>query len=111
MKKSIVYEIMETKSSMYLSQFRLWLCFIITTLVSLSSSTRWYDDHISLKEIHAEETFHFPKNFLFGTASSAYQVLSSSFFFTSVLKYNTILCFNISFVVCSYGIFSMKELT
>ncbi|KAL9287648.1 Beta-glucosidase 47 [Arabidopsis thaliana] len=73
MKKSIVYEIMETKSSMYLSQFRLWLCFIITTLVSLSSSSRWYDDHSSLKEINAEESFHFPKNFLFGTASSAYQ--------------------------------------
>ncbi|VVB12163.1 unnamed protein product [Arabis nemorensis] len=61
---------METKSSMYLSQFPLWfLCFIIT----LVSSSAWYDDHISLREINSEENFSFPRNFLFGTASSSYQ--------------------------------------
>ncbi|CAA7054703.1 unnamed protein product [Microthlaspi erraticum] len=58
---------------MYLSMFPLWfLCFIIITLLSPSSSTR-YDDHISLGEINEEENFHFPKDFLFGTASSSYQ--------------------------------------
>ncbi|EOA18355.1 hypothetical protein CARUB_v10006876mg [Capsella rubella] len=56
MKTIIVSEIMETKSLTYVSQFPLWLlCFIIITL------------------INAEEGFEFPKNFLFGTASSAYQ--------------------------------------
>ncbi|ESQ55187.1 hypothetical protein EUTSA_v10024896mg [Eutrema salsugineum] len=64
---------METKSSMYLSLLPLWfLCFIIINLVSSSSSTR-YDDHIPLRETNEEEDVHFPKNFLFGTASSAYQ--------------------------------------
>ncbi|CAA7054705.1 unnamed protein product [Microthlaspi erraticum] len=37
-----------------------------------ASSTR-YDDHISFRAINKEEKFHFPKDFLFGTASSAYQ--------------------------------------
>ncbi|CAF2130599.1 unnamed protein product [Brassica napus] len=52
----------------------LFLCLIIITLVSPSASTRWwYDDHLSLREINAQENFSFPKDFLFGTASSAYQ--------------------------------------
>ncbi|CAA7054707.1 unnamed protein product [Microthlaspi erraticum] len=64
---------METKSSVYLSMLPLWfLCFIIIILVSPASSTR-YDDHISFRAINKEEKFHFPKDFLFGTASSAYQ--------------------------------------
>uniref|UniRef100_A0A1J3I3Y3 beta-glucosidase n=1 Tax=Noccaea caerulescens TaxID=107243 RepID=A0A1J3I3Y3_NOCCA len=64
---------METKSIVYRSMFPLWfLCFIIITLFSPSSSTR-YDDHISLGEINEEENFHFPKDFLFGTVTSAYQ--------------------------------------
>ncbi|KFK28774.1 hypothetical protein AALP_AA7G045600 [Arabis alpina] len=58
---------------MYLPLFPLWfLCFIIITLVS-STSSSWYNDHVSLREINNEENFYFPKNFLFGTASSSYQ--------------------------------------
>ncbi|KAJ4873877.1 Beta-glucosidase 47 [Raphanus sativus] len=58
---------------MYISVCPLWIfCFIIT-LVSSSSSTVWYEDHISLREINTQENFSFPKEFLFGTASSAYQ--------------------------------------
>ncbi|CAA7054702.1 unnamed protein product [Microthlaspi erraticum] len=57
---------MATKSSMHLSMFPLrFLCFIIITLVSPSSST--------LREIKTKENFRFPKDFLFGTASSSYQ--------------------------------------
>ncbi|CAH8388480.1 unnamed protein product [Eruca vesicaria subsp. sativa] len=57
---------------MYISMYPLWfLGFIIITLVSLSSSTIWYDDHMI--EINTQEIFSFPKDFLFGTASSAYQ--------------------------------------
>lgn len=100
---------METKSSMYISQFRLWLlCFIIITLVSLSSSSRWYDDHISLREIKAEETFHFPKNFLFGTASSAYQVLLSFLLQSSSIQ-SSVLTLVLLCVVCSYGIYIQYE--
>ncbi|WZZ75779.1 hypothetical protein YC2023_087149 [Brassica napus] len=59
---------------MYISVCPLWiLCFIIITLVSSSSSTIWYEDHVSLREINTQENFSFPKDFLFGTASSAYQ--------------------------------------
>ncbi|CAH8388479.1 unnamed protein product [Eruca vesicaria subsp. sativa] len=59
---------------MYISPRPLcFLCFIIINLVSSSSSTQWYDDQSSLREINADENFSFPKDFLFGTASSAYQ--------------------------------------
>ncbi|KAL0659497.1 hypothetical protein Bca4012_080082 [Brassica carinata] len=60
---------------MYISLCPLWfLCLTIITLVSSSALTRWwYDDHLSLREINAQENFCFPKDFLFGTASSAYQ--------------------------------------
>ncbi|XP_013595838.1 PREDICTED: beta-glucosidase 47-like isoform X2 [Brassica oleracea var. oleracea] len=59
---------------MYISVCPLWiLCFIIITLVSSSSSTIWYEDHVSLREINTQENFSFPKDFLFGTASFAYQ--------------------------------------
>ncbi|CAN7081398.1 unnamed protein product, partial [Brassica oleracea var. botrytis] len=73
-KITIVSESLETKLSMYISVCPLWiLCFIIITLVSSSSSTIWYEDHVSLREINTQENFSFPKDFLFGTASSAYQ--------------------------------------
>ncbi|KAF3603397.1 hypothetical protein F2Q69_00033659, partial [Brassica cretica] len=76
-KKNIVS--METKPSMCLSLLPfLFLCFTIITLAS--SSSTWYDDHISLREVSQEENFNFGKDFLFGTASSAYQILKPSFF-------------------------------
>ncbi|KAG2238752.1 hypothetical protein Bca4012_023437 [Brassica carinata] len=57
---------------MYLSLIPFWfICFTIITLAS--SSSTWYDDHISLREVSQEENFSFGKDFLFGTASSAYQ--------------------------------------
>ncbi|XP_009135219.1 beta-glucosidase 47 [Brassica rapa] len=63
---------MKTKPSMYLSLISfLFLCFNIITLAS--SSSTWYDNHISPREVSQEENFNFGNDFLFGTASSAYQ--------------------------------------